>query len=75
MIRVKRERQNKGIFFPIDVTSRYVFFAKTWEGVTDYFIRKYEKIEGFVWCQKFPHQPRKILEHGLGLYNKISWNR
>ena len=33
-------------------------FCKTWEGAADYFIRKYEKIEGFVSCQKFPRQPK-----------------
>ena len=30
-------------------------------------------IVGFVCCQKFPCQPRKILEHGLGLSNKRLW--
>ena len=30
-------------------------------------------IVGFVCCQKFPCQPRKILEYGLGLSNKRLW--
>ena len=76
MIRVKRKRQKQRKFpFPLMLQAAMYFLQNEGRLQLTIFIRKYEMIEGFVCCQKFSCQPRKILEHvlGLGLYNKILW--
>ena len=56
MIKMKRKGKIKGI----DAASCYEFSAKQGKVLT-IFLKKYEIIGGFVCCQNFPRQPRKIL--------------
>ena len=52
--REKEKAKTKEFFFPIDAASYYVFSAKKGMVRLTSFLRKYEMIEDFVCCQKFP---------------------